>query len=652
MIVKMKFLSITGPKADIDRVAQQYLSKYEIHLENALSELVQVQDLKPFIEINPYKADLVKVNSYLDALVIDEDTEVEPVSLETALSLITEVDEKVSHLNEEMAVLETKKAALKASLNKIEPFRELHYNLKSILEFKFIRYRFGRISNEYYKKFESYVYTDLNTLFYKCHVDDEYVWGVYFVPEHESTHVDAVFKSLHFQRFYIPDEYSGTPEEAFSDLTTRIFNITKEIADLSVKITSELTKSKDLLIAAKDRLDSLSDNFDVRKLAACTSQGQEPFYILCGWMSKKDTAFFEKDIEHDDHLYCIIEDDEDKISSSPPTKMKNPIILKPFEMFIKMYGLPAYNEIDPTFFVALTYTFIFGAMFGDVGQGVLLTIGGFLLYKFKKVNLCAIIGAAGIFSTIFGFLYGSFFGFEDTIKPLWLSPLSQMTELPFIGKLNTVFIVAVAFGMLLIIITMIFHIINGFKAGNLEDAVFDTNGIAGLVFFGSIVLVVVLFMTDKALPAGTLLAVMFGLPLLIMAFKEPLGRLVERKTDFMPKEKGMYLIQTFFEMFEVLLSYFSNTISFIRIGAFAVSHAAMMEVVLMLAGAENGANPNWMVIILGNLFVCAMEGLIVGIQVLRLEYFELFSRFYKGTGREFQPFRKVKKRKRRRVGTT
>ena len=99
-------------------------------------------------------------------------------------------------------------------------------------------------------------------------------------------------------------------------------------------------------------------------------------------------------------------------------------------------------------------------------------------------------------------------------------------------------------------------------------------------------------------------------------------------------------VQGFFEMFEMLLSYFSNTLSFVRVGAFAVSHAAMMEVVMMLAGAESGSL-NWAVVIIGNLFVCAMEGLIVGIQVLRLEYYEIFSRFYKGSGREFKPYGKA-----------
>lgn len=101
----------------------------------------------------------------------------------------------------------------------------------------------------------------------------------------------------------------------------------------------------------------------------------------------------------------------------------------------------------------------------------------------------------------------------------------------------------------------------------------------------------------------------------------------------------MFFVQSFFELFEVMLSYLSNTLSFIRIGAFAISHASMMEVVLMLAGAEAGT-PNWLVIILGNIFVTGMEGLIVGIQVLRLEYYEMFSRFYNGGGKPFKPFLK------------
>ena len=137
---------------------------------------------------------------------------------------------------------------------------------------------------------------------------------------------------------------------------------------------------------------------------------------------------------------------------------------------------------------------------------------------------------------------------------------------------------------------------------------------------------------------------MFGVPLLLILFKEPLTNKSKKKTAKMEESKAMFIVEGFFELFETLLSYFSNTLSFVRIGAFAVSHAAMMEVVLMLAGAEEGS-PNWVVIVLGNLFVCLMEGLVVGIQVLRLEYYEMFSRFYKGSGRAFDPYTKTKNNK-------
>jgi V/A-type H+-transporting ATPase subunit I len=100
----------------------------------------------------------------------------------------------------------------------------------------------------------------------------------------------------------------------------------------------------------------------------------------------------------------------------------------------------------------------------------------------------------------------------------------------------------------------------------------------------------------------------------------------------------MFFLEGCFELFEILLSYFTNTISFLRVGAFALSHAGMMAVVMLLAGAESG-HPNIITLIIGNILVASMEGLVVGIQVLRLEYYEMFSRFYKGTGKEFKPYK-------------
>lgn len=642
MIVKMKFLSITGPQNDIDRVVEQYLSKYEIHLENALSKLNTVENLRPYMETNPYRELLNKADSFCKQLSITSCSSSESYSKEKAMDAIQSLDTQINEIYKQKSELVHQLEDAKASLAKILPFSSFDFNLHTLLGFRFIKFRFGRIEHEYYSKLQKYIYDDLDTIFFNCSADKKYVWGVYFVPSVQAEKIDAIYTSMHFERTYIPDEYTGTPKEASDGLEKTILSLEKRIDDCDKQVAGILEQNKNEIQCAKEKLETLSVNFDVRKLAACTTakQHHQTFYILCGWMSQEDATAFQKDIENDDDIYCIVEDEDAGRIDEPPTKLKNPKIFRPFEMFIRMYGLPSYNEMDPTIFVALTYAFIFGAMFGDVGQGLLLAVGGFLLYHFKKINLAAIVGCAGIFSTIFGFLFGSIFGFEDIIEAVWLRPVNHMTTIPFIGKLNTVFIVAIAFGMVLILLTMVFHIINGLKSKDPEATWFDTNGLAGLVFYGAIVLTVVLFMTGHKLPAGIVLAVMFGIPLLLIALKEPLGKLVQKRADYMPKQKGMFVVQTFFELFEVLLSYFSNTLSFVRIGAFAVSHAAMMEVVLMLAGAENGASPNWIVIVLGNLFVCGMEGLIVGIQVLRLEYYEMFSRFYHGTGREFKPFGK------------
>ena len=152
-----------------------------------------------------------------------------------------------------------------------------------------------------------------------------------------------------------------------------------------------------------------------------------------------------------------------------------------------------------------------------------------MLYKFKKINLAAIISCCGFFSTIFGFLFGSVFGFEDVIPALWLRPTEAMTDLPFVGRLNTVFVVAIALGMAVILFTMILNMATSFKNHDIEKTWFDTNGLAGFIFYLSLAATIVLFMSGHTLPAAAILIVMFVLPLIVMFFKEPLTAILEKK---------------------------------------------------------------------------------------------------------------------------
>ena len=641
MIEKMKFLSITGPKADIDRVVNDYLSKYEIHLENAMAQLTQVQHLSPYIQINPYRDLLARVNEFASLLGDQGNVEIQNISLEEIQPLLDSLGEKISELRQECDRLMAEQTSVTEDINRLFPFSSLPEDVDKLIRYRFVQVRFGRIQKEYYEKFNTYVYDDLDTMFYPCREDSDYVWGLYFVLWTKMEQVDAVFSSMHFERIYLKkDFYHGTPQALCSKYNRKLEELQRQYDKRQEEIQNLLKEDASMILSAQAALNALSTNFDVRKVAACVKEHQETFYILCGWMTENDASAFMKDIEDDPKLFCVIEDDKNKISCKPPTKLKNPKIFKPFEMYVKMYGLPDYHEMDPTIFVAVTYSFIFGVMFGDVGQGLLLALGGFFLYKKKHLDLAAIIGTAGIFSTFFGFMFGSVFGFEDIIDAVWLRPAEAMTLVPGLGNMNTIFVVAIIFGMFLILLTMVFHVINAVKTRDVEGTWFDQNAVCGLVFYGTLTASAILLLTGNPLPAAAVLIVLFAVPLILIMLKEPITRLVEKKTPAIEGSKPMFFVQSFFELFEIMLSFLSNTLSFVRIGAFAVSHAAMMGVVLMLAGAEGGGSINWIIIVLGNLFVCAMEGLIVGIQVLRLEYYEMFSRFYKGSGKEFRPFLK------------
>ena len=643
MIVKMRFLNISGPRDDIDRVCEKYLSKYEMQIENAVTELKTTENIMPFVEVNPYREPLAKAEQF--AQLLPEDREIRAdlsESKDDMLALIRDLNHDYLGLMEDRERLKLKKEELLGKENVLKPFSSLKVDVHKALQYQYMQVRFGRISLDYYRRLEKYLADSLNAIFLEAGKDKGFVYGCYIAANADIAKVDNTFRALHFERIDVTDAYIGTPKEACEKLDQDIEAVQKDIDADEDKITALMKRNAAKLLGARKRLQELADNFDIRKLAArVTSEDErDEFYILCGWMSEKDVDALLAETQDDDKISIMVEDERDQYFGDPPTKLENPKVFKPFEMFIRMYGLPSHDEMDPTIFVALTYTFIFGAMFGDVGQGLCLFIGGGLLYKIKKWNLAGIISVAGIFSTFFGFMFGSFFGFEGTIiKPMWLSPMHAMMKLPFVGQLNTVFIVAVAFGMALILLAMVFQIINAKKRGDKENLFFSPNGVAGLVFYGFLVLTIVLYMTGHKTPGNIMMIIFLGIPVIMFLLKEPLGQIVEGKKPKAEGGVGMFLVQGFFELFETMLSFFSNTISFVRIGAFAVSHAAMMEVVLMLGGITDGAgNPNWIIIVLGNIIVCGLEGLVVGIQVLRLEYYEMFSRFYTGSGREFHPY--------------
>lgn len=631
MVEKMKLLHITGPKNDIDRVMGKYLSKYDIHFENAIASLSTLANVRPFVETNVYKDTYAKAKMLWEYTKEDDLSDVEKIPSKEAERIVDTTYTLVEEILEKQKELKQEKVKIEKLMEQIAPFRGLDYEFKKILAFHFIDFRFGRIARDYYQKLEKYFHDTDYALFYECQSNEDYVYGVYFVPKMYAIEVDAVCLSFHFERLYLPDSFEGTPDLAYEEAQKALQENEAERKRLEQCMSDTLAKHRKKLQSAYLTLRDYCDNFDIRKMAVCTKpkdDGSE-YYILYGWMSRGDAAKFEREIADDPLIHVIEEDVDEKLTAAPPTKLKNPKIFKPFEMFVEMYGLPAYNEMDPTIFIALTYTLMFGIMFGDVGQGLVLLIGGFLLYRFKRMNLAAIISLAGVWSTFFGFMYGSIFGFEDKLNPVWMRPMDNIM---------TTLMLAVGFGMVLILIAMIINIVNAVRAKELGTVLFGQSGLAGMICYGTAVVCIVLYVTGHPIPATGILAVAVGVPLVAIMFKEPLSNLVERKSKILPDGSiAMYIVEALVELFDVVLSYATNSISFVRVGAFALSHAGMMGVVLTLAGYESGS-PNWIIVVLGNIVVTALEGLVVGIQVLRLEYYEMFSRFYKGSGKPFKAY--------------
>lgn len=636
MIEKMRFLSITGPLDDLDRVLKDYLSRYEMHVENTLYELQNVGDLRPLNEASPYRAPLARIEKLLGLFPEDELPEPSKMTGEQAMSILHALENSFDQFSLKARSIEVERQSKKDLLQKVRPFVGLGFDIEEILHFRTIKFRFGRISKDYAEKFLSYVYDNIESLFIRCDSDENYVYGVAFVPTTETSRVDAIYKSMHFERIYVPDEYHGTPAENVKLLEGEIATLTEQIESLNADRRKALSDRKKDLVSAYTTLKELDRTFDLRKMAAVTDS-RVPFYILCQWMPEKEAKVFLKEIESDEKVICITEGPGSTGSSTPPTKLRNPAIVRPFEMLVTMYGIPNYNEFDPTFLVALLYSLTFGWMFGDAGQGGLLLLGGILLYLKKKSPIYAILATCGFFSVLFGISYASFFGFEHLWEPLWLRPTEAMTTLPLFGKLNTIFVVAVLYGIGLILLSMLLNIINCIRAKSYEELVFGKNGLAGFIFYATVIALFILYMAGHDVRVGILAITLMVVPLILIVFREPLMALIEKHK---PKEKtgvAMFLISAFFELFEILLSFFSNTVSYVRVGAFAVCHATMMGVVMMFAGAENGAHINWVVVVLGNLFVAGLEGLIVAIQSLRLQYYEFFSHFYQGNGRAFRP---------------
>ncbi len=348
-------------------------------------------------------------------------------------------------------------------------------------------------------------------------------------------------------------------------------------------------------------------------------RGRGGLASLAGWVPARRVDELKQALDARFHGRYWLDVEEPTVQEvgQVPSLVRYPGWLKPFVPLVKSYGIPRYGEFDPALPFAVTYLLLFGAMFGDVGHGaVILLLSAALLGRLGRMAWVGI--AAGAVSMGFGLLYGSIFGYEDLITPLWLSPLHEPTR---------VLTIAVAFGVGFIVFTLLVNARNKLVAGRTGEALFDATGLAGLVFYlGAVGSVASL---AGATEHGQAAAWLAGIGILVIAaFKW-----MEAKAGI-----GERILVTAIETLETGINLFANTLSFMRVAAFSLNHVALALAVFTLANGL-GAAGHWLTIVLGNVIIIVLEGGIVAIQALRLMYYEGFSRFFSGDGTEFVPLR-------------
>ena len=468
--------------------------------------------------------------------------------------------------------------------------------------------------------------------------------------------LDTELKKFGFVPFEIPADFKGVPDDVLIGLESKLAESQKAIDYIEEEKQNMASTHEDLLRSLLASFAIAAQIVDVQNSLESTSL----VYRITGWIPGSDCHSMMKEMDkltegriairvYNPHEVPSVLNGTEQV----PVRLKHGKLVGAFERMIFSYGSPVYGAIDPTPFVALFFTLLFGIMFGDAGQGFIFLLVGILMsLKVVKVGgwnkFAPIFMAIGCSSMIMGILTGEFFGTEKVLEPvaeaitgLFGNPHAPILKLMPDGSASSIktmfmfFGVTVGVGFIINSIGLVINIINNLLLHRVGKALFGKNALSGALFFWYVVVMVIrMIVAGHAIDSADITVI--AVTLLLTIFCEPIHRALEHEKPIF--ENGLFagIIEAVVELLETLISYMSNSISFIRVGAFGLAHAVLGFIILTLS--EMAGPAYLLVMIIGNGIVVVLEGMIVAIQVIRLQYYEFFSKFFNETGREFKPF--------------
>jgi V/A-type H+-transporting ATPase subunit I len=471
--------------------------------------------------------------------------------------------------------------------------------------------------------------------------------------------VEEELRKFGFATIEMPQAIKGSAADERKQVEDELQSLHRQLEECRLQVLKLGENYGGVLLAMRSQLRGLKAVHKAQKHFGRVSH----LYCISGWTPKSEVEKVRQIVEENTDgsgVVEVIEAGEDLLVQAGvetvPVQFKGAAWLRPFRMLVTNFAIPRYNELDPTLFVGLSFVVLFGFMFGDIGQGAVLALIGLWMHYSRRAfsetvrDLGFLLLACGLSASLFGFLYGSCFGYENhnLFPPLWLSPLAEKD----IGRL---LLVAVGVGIVFTSVAIMINIINRFMARHYFDGVFDRFGVLGLLFYWLALGIGISVALTRQVTTWQL--IVLTLPLFLLFIGKPGQLLLQRFRSSKKRgeeedddeeggseHSGMLelVLESCIELMETFTGYISGTVSFVRVGAFAISHAALclavFSIVNMLKELPLGGTMSLLVIILGNALVIAFEGMVAMIQGIRLEYYELFSKYFSGGGVLYRPF--------------
>ncbi|MEA4812399.1 MAG: V-type ATPase 116kDa subunit family protein [Anaerolineaceae bacterium] len=638
---KMTRVEIEFPQKRLDEVTRILASDGAFQIED-LSSLNMRKENKFDDELLERSAQFAKLE--VDLKKSMEQLKIKPSRIpNSALTAVSDpailkeshdkIQQEISALDAKLVEIDEKLTTEKNYLNITSPFEDLDIDFSSIRNRRYIYSILGIMPVDKVKRFEDSL-AKIPHVVLPLHKDTEKATVLLLGPHQQRDFLLHAARSAYLNSLDLPDSFEGTPKEIISRARANIAALEHEQKDGQTRLEALRSQETGTLnqLYWQVRLSRMMYEI-IGRFGKLKND-----YLVAGWVPERIQKQLAKKVDElgEDVIVNLLPDNDLDSSLLPPVALHHPAELLGFQKLVTTYSMPGYREIDPTVIIAVLFPLLFGAMFGDLGQGVLLALAGFLIFRSKSSRfqrfkaLGPVIVLSGLSAAIFGWLYGSFFGFEEVIAPLWKHPINHIMD---------ILIITFSGGALILTLANLLSILNDLRQKDWAHAFFSGKGLAGLLLYWSLLLVIIQSMLKRSFVSFVILEALIVLCLLFILAADALGRLITRKRPVFEGGFFLYFITAFFELFETLLGFLSNSLSFVRVGAFAVAHAGLSSVFMLLAEmvSPNKGLAFWLVIVFGNLFIIGFEGMIVSIQTLRLQYYEFFSKFFKGGGLRYKP---------------